>query len=312
MSMIKACKDSNLDYVKFQYHNSFFESTVNESFRVNVFPQDLSRQDYWDRTSFSFDEWKKIIEYCKELKINFLCTPFSIWAAERLKELGVNEVKISSGDANNWELIQFAKENFEKIIISIGMSKQDEVDDLINFMQTYDGEFVILQCYSSYPVEPKFIGFKYLQELRKLNLRVGISDHSGLVLVPIAAISAFAEMVEFHVVFSKDQFGPDSLSSLTFQEAKLVSEFRDLWLILNDQKFDKNLATNLLGDTREKFSRGLSLNKAILKGEKVAVEDFTMKKPKGPLTWADRLKLSGKKATKDLNVNQHINWADFE
>jgi N-acetylneuraminate synthase len=312
MSMIKASKDANLDYVKFQYHNKLFESTLNETFRINMFPQDASRQDYWERTSFSFDEWKIIINYCKNLGIGFLCTPFSVWSAERLKELGVNEIKISSGDANNWELIEFSKKSFDKIVISIGMSTQIEVNNLVDFMRNYHGEFILMQCTSSYPVEPKNVGLKYLRDLNKFNLKVGLSDHTGLFLVPIAAIAANAAMVEFHVVFSKEQFGPDSLSSLTFQEAKLVSDFRDLWLLINDENFDKDEIAKHLSDTREKFGRGLTLNKKIRTGEKVTLEYFSLKKPKGPLIWTDKEKLIGKKAVRDIDINEHLTWDDFE
>ena len=105
MSMAKACKDANLDYVKFQYHHPNFESTSDEAFRVNVFPQDLTRHAYWGRTGFNEIEWMALIEYCKKIKIGFLCTPFSVWASQKLSDFGIQEVKISSGDANNWELL---------------------------------------------------------------------------------------------------------------------------------------------------------------------------------------------------------------
>ena len=57
LSMIKASKKADLDYVKFQFHKSEYESTSHETFRINTFPQDKSRSEYWDRTTFKDSEW---------------------------------------------------------------------------------------------------------------------------------------------------------------------------------------------------------------------------------------------------------------
>ena len=312
MSMARACKDAKLDYVKFQYHQPDFESTINETFRVNVFPQDSSRYDYWKRTSFNEQEWKQLIEYCKEIGIGFVCTPFSVWASQQLVGFGISDVKISSGDANNWELLEHAKSKFKKIIVSTGMSNKTEIHELIKFMSDYSGEFIVMQCTSTYPVVPKDVGMKYLVDLRKITGSVGLSDHTGFPLVSMAAIASHASMVEFHVVFSRYQFGPDSRSSVTFQEAYLISQFRDLWVEIFDSGYDKDLMAEKLGEVREKFGRGLSLKKNLKKGEIVQSENFTLKKPKGPLNWTDRIKLLGKKAAQDLNSKHHINESDFE
>ena len=312
MSMVKACKDANLDYVKFQYHQPDFESTLDETFRVNVFPQDKSRYEYWKRTSFSTDEWEQIIKYCGEIGIRFLCTPFSVWASQQLINFGILELKISSGDANNWELLEFAKNNFDKIIVSVGMSTKSEVRELLDFMRDYRGEFLIMQCTSSYPVSPKEVGMQYFEELRKSTGNVGLSDHTGNPLVSIAAIASQASMVEFHVVFDKNQFGPDSSSSVTFNDALQISQFRDIWSDLFDTEYDKDLVSKGLIQTRMKFGRGLSLKKDIKKGEIVLEDLFTLKKPQGPLDWSDRFDLIGKRAVRNLSSAQHLNKSDFE
>lgn len=310
-SMIKECKRVNLDYVKFQLHNPEFESTKNEDFRVRVFPQDTSRYDYWNRTTFTIEEWRKIVEYCKEVGIGFLCTPFSVWAAEVLLGLGVREVKVASGDCNNWELLTYLKSNFETIIVSTGMSFNSEVIELCKFMADYNGTFIVLQCTSSYPVTPKNVGLNYLLELFSVVNSVGLSDHTGNPLVSIAAISCNSSIIEFHVVFSKKQFGPDSSSSMTFEEANLISQYRDLWVDLFDSDYSKDkIATDLL-DMRKTFGRGLSLKNPLAKGETVYPEMFVMKKPLGPLNWGDRERIVGKIANRDISADEHITNSDF-
>jgi N-acetylneuraminate synthase len=312
LSMVKACKEAKLDFAKFQLHQPDFESTESEMFRVNVFPQDSSRYNYWKRTSFSETEWKIIIEYCKNIDIGFLCTPFSVWAAQQLVNFGIGEVKIASGDANNWELLEFVKLNFNKVIVSTGMSTKAEVKKLAKFMNDYQGEFIIMQCTSSYPVKPKNVGMRYFKELQKLTKNVGLSDHTGIPLVSIAAIASNASIVEFHVVFSRNQFGPDSNSSVTFEEASLISNFRDLWLEVFDSEYDKDSIAEKLSGIREKFGRGLALKMNLAKGQVVSPELFTLKKPRGSMTWDERNELLGKRAIRDLSANQHLNKSDFE
>ena len=103
----------------------------------------------WNRSEaigFNESEWQQLIEYCEKIGIGFLCTPFSVWASQQLVDFGIQQVKISSGDANNWELLGHVKSRFNKIIVSIGMSTKTEVQSLLDFMSDYRGDFLIMQC----------------------------------------------------------------------------------------------------------------------------------------------------------------------
>jgi N-acetylneuraminate synthase len=179
-------------------------------------------------------------------------------------------------------------------------------------MRDYQGEYLIMQCTSSYPVEPKNVGMTYFQEIINTTGSVGLSDHTGNPMVSMAAIAMQASMVEFHVVFSKKQFGPDSSSSITFQDALTISQFRDIWCDIFDLNYDKDLIAKKLEDTRIKFGRGLSLKRDLKKGELVKEDLFTLKKPQGPLNWMQRSQFYGLRASRDLNSNQHLAINDFE
>ena len=119
-------------------------------------------------------------------------------------------------------------------------------------------------------------------------------------------------MVEFHVVFSKEQFGPDSSSSITFEEAYTISQFRDLLPEIYDTNYDKDLIAEQLSEVRKKFGRGLSLKKAMNSGDILTEDLLTLKKPKGPLNWEDRNLLVGKRATKNLDDAAHLDLSDFK
>ena len=63
--------------------------------------------------------------------------------------------------------------------------------------------------------------------VKRYDIPVGFSDHSGTVEAILAAVALGAKLVEFHVVFDRCQFGPDSTSSLEIRElGKLVRGVR--------------------------------------------------------------------------------------
>lgn len=311
MAMATSCRESGLDYVKFQMHNPDFESTKSENFRVRVFPQDETRFDYWKRTSFSVDSWRTLIEHCENIGISFLCTPFSVWAAQQLVDLGCKEIKIGSGDANNFELLEFARSNFRRIFISLGMSTLAEIESTRAFFSKYEGELVWMQCTSSYPSDVEDVGLAFLNFLKSQENEVGLSDHSGNFLVPISAIAAGASFVEFHVLYNKAQFGPDSKSSLTFEESRIVGEFARLWPKVNFPEYSKDAVVEKLRNNRTLFGRGLSLNQILHKGEEISLEMLTLKKPKGPLSWNDRSEVIGRRALRDLFPDEHLKFEDL-
>jgi N-acetylneuraminate synthase len=312
LSMIKACKKAGLDYAKFQYHSPFHESTKEEDFRVRIFPQDLTRRDYWERTSFSRLEWKVIYDYCKEVGIKFLCTPFSVFAASELLELGVREVKIGSGDALNFEILEFARENFNRVFVSLGFCKVAEIQKIRDFFHDYSGELVLMQCTSEYPADVLDVGLTVIDTIEKLGVKAGLSDHTGNAFVPMSAIAYGASFVEFHVVFDNQQFGPDSLASLTFKEAKRVVDFKNTWFLAIDNKYDKDRVASRLEVTKDKFGRGISVVRIVKKGETLSRDLLTLKKPRGPLDWDDLHLALNKRTKRDLYPDEHIGFDDFE
>ena len=88
-SFAKIAKLNGADAVKYQHHNSSHESSSDEVFRKKFSFQDKSRSAYWDRTSFSFKEWKYLKNYCDKIGIKFICSPFSVESAKELNKVGV-------------------------------------------------------------------------------------------------------------------------------------------------------------------------------------------------------------------------------
>ena len=70
-SFIDAAATAGADAIKFQTHLAEEESSIHEKFRIKMSNRDKTRYDYWDRTSFAFDEWQGLLKHSQEKNINF-------------------------------------------------------------------------------------------------------------------------------------------------------------------------------------------------------------------------------------------------
>jgi N-acetylneuraminate synthase len=313
-AILKSLSIRGIKIAKFQMHLPEFESTLDEPFRVELIGQDTSRYDYWKRTGFTTAQWQMISEWCESMDIEFLCTPLSCEAVDQLCLLGVKRFKIGSGDARNWQLLDYTISKGKPVIVSTGLVSDDEIDDLVNrFPENFP--LTLLYCVSEYPASEEEINFAKMRMLKSKYpfLKVGYSDHTGDPLIAIAAVQHGADFVEQHVVFSKEQYGPDTTSSVDVNQAETVQRYLDLIQRLHPRSdFSQEDLNESFLNTRTVFSRGLGLKISLKKGEVLFQENLTMKKPLGPLRWEDKDLIIGKKARRDLDCGFHVDITDFE
>ena len=106
-SFIDSAASAGADAIKFQMHIPNAESTKNEKFRISLGSQDLTRYDYWQRTSFDVVQWKELAAHADEVGLEFLCSAFSPEAVDLLREVGVTAWKVASGEMFSTEFIQY-------------------------------------------------------------------------------------------------------------------------------------------------------------------------------------------------------------
>jgi N,N'-diacetyllegionaminate synthase len=311
-SYIDALATTGVNAVKFQMHIAEAESSEFEPFRVKFSVEDATRFDYWQRMSFSLAQWKEIKKYCDEVGVEFLCSPFSNMAVDWLEEIGVKQYKIGSGEVNNLLLMEKIAQTGKPVIISSGMSSYEELDATVAFLKARDVSFSLLQCTTSYPTRPEQYGLNVIREMKeRYGVKVGFSDHSAKVATCIAATALGAEILEFHVVFDRAMFGPDTKSSLTIKETKhVVKAVRAIALSL-EHPIDKqdNVAFLTL---KTIFEKSLAINKNLPVGHCIAFEDLEAKKPKGYGIDAQFFKnILGKKLITDKKQWDFLNENDF-
>lgn len=280
-SYIDAIAQIGVDAVKFQMHIAEAESSEHEPFRVKFSLEDETRYDYWKRMSFSLEQWKGIKQHCDTLGLDFICSPFSNLAVDWLEEIGVQQYKIGSGEVNNFLILEKIAKSQKPIILSSGMSSYEELDESVAFLKERNVNFSILQCTTAYPTQPEQYGLNVIQELKqRYNVPVGFSDHSARIETCVAATVLGAEILEFHVVFDRQIFGPDAKSSLTISETKeLVVAVRNIKKAL-ENPIDKKSNENYT-DLKQIFEKSLAINKDLPKNHIITFDDLEAKKPKG-------------------------------
>ena len=309
-SYIDALAKTGINAVKFQMHLAENESSIHEKFRVNFSYEDKSRYDYWKRTSFSIDQWKGLKEHCESLNLDFIVSPFSIQACKILSEIGVKIIKVGSGEVNNFLLLDNINLMAERVILSSGLSTYIDLENAISrFDKIDDSNISILQCTSSYPTKPKQWGLNNITYFKKTfkNINVGYSDHSGEIFSSLAAISMGAKVIEFHSVFDKLMFGPDSTSSLT------ISHIKDLIkggnMIYESIQTHINKDDNLDLEMRDLFGKSLAINKNLRKGHILKMDDLESKKPANMGVPASSYKeVISRKLNRDLVFGDFINF----
>jgi N,N'-diacetyllegionaminate synthase len=241
---VGACARAGVDTVKFQCH---LGDPCTE-WRVRpAWAQDETRQAYWQRTGFTFRQWEGLAFHCQDMRVEFLCSPFSVAAVALLDPL-VQRWKVPSGRIADMALLDAIKKCGKPVLISSGMCTKEELSQALIYLNR-NTRFIVnwLQCTTLYPCPPESIG---LGEL--LGGAIGLSDHSGTIYPGLAAAALGCKVLEVHVCWSKEQGGFDTAASLDMgQLRQLVEGVRFIEKAM--QPVDKDAMAATLAETRRVF-----------------------------------------------------------
>lgn len=312
-SYIDALAATGVNAVKFQTHIASAESSEYEPFRVNFSYEDKTRFDYWRRMEFTPEQWSGLKKHCEEKGLEFISSPFSLAAVELLQKLQVERYKIGSGEVSNILMLERIAQTGKPVILSSGMSSFAELDETTHFLAEREVDFSLLQCTTAYPTQAAQWGLNVIGELKeRYHVPVGFSDHSGDIYAGLAATALGAEILEFHVVFDKQMFGPDAKSSLTMdQVSRLVKGVKEI------NEAQNNLVDKATSSQFNKlkgiFEKSLAINKALPEGHVLRLVDLESKKPRGKGMDAKFFKnVIGKKLTHDMSEGSFLNEKDVD
>jgi N,N'-diacetyllegionaminate synthase len=314
LAFIDAAAQSGVEIVKFQIHFGENESTRQETFRVQFSKQDKTRSDYWNRTSFSEEQWDIVKRHCESRGVLFTSSIFSIRALRLLFKLKVDLIKIGSGDLLNEEFAEALSDYPGFVLLSTGLATYSDIESALKIYDSnrQRGKLVLMQCTSKYPTPLAESGVNDIKNLEEMfKIPFGYSDHTrGLSSAKISIVQG-AKVIEKHVNFDLRMFGPDSSSSITFDELEDLVRFRNDFRLINTP-YNKDEVSKQLESVKKLFGRSVALKQDLKKGHILVKDDLTLKKPDGgEFSWKDLDKIIGRKLNKDLTSDVFLTNGDL-
>ena len=313
LALIDSIATSGADAVKFQIHFADEESSSEDRFRVSFSPQDETRLDYWRRIEFTENQWKILFAHARKKGLCIVASIFSNKALELAKMHQVDVIKIASGEFFNQPLIEDVSQIGCPVLVSTGMSSIGECDRLVQKLNSWKMQFAIMQCTSEYPTPLSRVGLNVLDEFsRRYNCAIGLSDHSGTIHPSIYAISQDVAVVEVHVAFSRQQFGPDISSSLNFEELGILAEFNRALEEMRAEPVNKDSVATELETMRGLFTRSVGLRVSMPAGSVLTRESLIARKPGLGIPWEHVDSIFGRRLKKNVEEMSLLKYEDLE
>jgi N,N'-diacetyllegionaminate synthase len=308
---IDAVANAGADAIKFQTHIASAESSPGEPWRVKFSPQDATRYDYWRRMEFTEDQWHGLKKHCDERALQFLSSPFSLEAAELLTRVGVAAWKIASGEVSNIPMLERIVATGWPVLLSSGMSALGELDAAVALVKRHGVPVTVLQATSSYPCPPEKIGLNLIPLLReRYGCRVGLSDHSGTIYAGLAAAALGINVLEVHVTFSREAFGPDVPASVTLSELRqLIEGIRFIEAVMS-HPVNKDAMADEMMPLRHLFTKSVVARVELPAGTVLRAEHLTVKKPGTGIPAARLPELVGRTLRRGVAADQLLQDAD--
>lgn len=289
--LVDAAKEANADCVKFQTYITENDTAVNcEKAEYQKTEQQESQYELLKKLELSFDDFRKIQEYCKKKGIMFLSTPFDIESLKFLEEIHMPIWKIASSEVENFQLLREMAKTHKPIILSTGMCTIEEISNAVDVLKKYGaGEIKILHCNTQYPSPMEDVNLKAMYELKSMfQCDIGYSDHTQGIEVPIAAVAMGATIIEKHFTLDRNMEGPDHVASLNPLELKeMVQAIRNVEKAIGT---GKKVPSNSEKGNRIAARKSIFARCEIKKGQKFTEENIIAKRPGGgvnPMRWEE-------------------------
>ncbi len=310
---IDSIADAGADAVKFQTHLAHAESTPREPWRIRFSKQDVTRYEYWKRMEFTEAQWHGLREHASQRGILFLSSPFSFEAVELLTRVGVAGWKVASGEVNNAPLLDAMLDTGLPMILSSGMSPWTEIDKAVERVNARNLPLALLQCTTAYPCPAEKIGLNLLSEFReRYGCDVGLSDHSGTIYPGLAAVTLGAKVLEVHVTFSREMFGPDVPASLTTGQLRQLVEGTRFIETSLASPIDKDAAASGLSELRGMFTKSIVARESLDVGTVIEERHLAFKKPGDGMAPERVAEILGRKLKNAVAVDDAFRENDFE
>jgi len=235
---------------------------------------------------------EELMAHCQQQGIGFFSTGFDLKSIDLLAELGLKLFKIPSGEITNLPYLRHIGQYRKPLILSTGMSTLGEIEDALDVLETSGTnreQITVLHCNTEYPTPIDDVNLRAMLSIGKaFGVKVGYSDHTLGIEVPIAAVALGATIIEKHFTLDRNLPGPDHRASLEPDELKeMVKAIRNI---------EKALGESIKRPSPSEVKNKLVVRKSIVAastirtGESFTKENMAIKRPGtgiSPMRWEE-------------------------
>ena len=313
--MCQKAKNAGADAVKFQtYMAEKIASKYSPAYWDTTEESTTSQFELFKKyDSFGKEEYLQLSEYCQEIGIIFMSTPFDYGAADYLDEM-MDYYKISSSDITNLPFIQYICEKNKPILLSTGASNEEEIDKAVNIIKQNGNKLVLMHCVLQYPTPEQDANLGKIVALKRKYPQtvIGYSDHTkpeyGYAVIK-TAFSLGAKVIEKHFTLDKSLPGNDHYHAMDDNDLKNIKnelEFQKQIIGFVDLTYGKNEMA-----ARENARRSIIITKNKKRGESIEKDDITFKRPGIGILPEEYKQVIGKRLKNDIAEDTILQWHDL-
>lgn len=309
--LIAAAKSAGADIVKFQTFkagNLVTKFADKAAYQKGTTDSNEGQYGMLQKLELSRTDHEVLIDECRRQGIRFHSTAFDADSFDMLVELGLNQVKIPSGELTNLPLIRYMTRLGMPVILSTGMANLGEIEAALEVIEqagTPRNLITVLHCTTEYPTPMVDVNLRAMVGMKAaLGVDVGYSDHTSGIEVPIAAVALGATVIEKHFTLDRKLPGPDHQASLEPHELKaMVDAIRNIEVALGD-----GIKRPCASELKNKLiaSKSLVAIRAIQAGECFSIDNVGAKRPGtgiSPMRWDEVI---GRTATRYFSIDELI------
>lgn len=224
-------------------------------------------------------EWHaELFATAKEEGLVCFSSPFDATAVDLLEELDCPIYKIASLEITDINLIEYAASKGKPMIMSTGIASYEDIELAIETCRKVgNNDITLLKCTSSYPAPIEETNLVMMQRFAKdFNVKVGLSDHTLGITVPVVATALGATVIEKHFILDKSIGGPDASFSLDEKEfTEMVTSVRNAEKALGTENYELTEKQKV----GKVFARSLYVAEDIKQGEVITEKNVRSVRP---------------------------------
>jgi len=317
--LIASAADADADYVKFQTFKAdkiVSREAKKADYQVrNVNDSDDSQYAMLKKLEMP-DEWHSVlIDYAEAKGIKFLSTGFDSESIDFLEALHMDFFKIPSGEITNKPYLMHIAKKGKPVVLSTGMATLQEVKEAIQVMEDAGlqrPQLTVLHCTTEYPTPMKDVNLKAMVTMEKgLGVKVGYSDHTLGIEIPIAAVALGAVVIEKHFTLDRSLPGPDHKASLEPVELKaMVRAIRNVELGLSGSGLKEPSESEF--KNREIGRKSIFFKSDLSAGHVISLNDLIMIRPGDGLSPMLVDSIVGKKTKEDVAKMSKVEYNNID